>query len=55
MNAPLSADSATFFIDGTLVPVLPTRKAKCHNFCGGWNGFSFYTDSKGAMYAIASR
>lgn len=43
------------FIDGNHVPVVPARKAKCHDFAGGWNGYSFYADSKGALYAVASK
>lgn len=41
----------TQFVDGTVVP-LRAKAAKCHNFEGGWNGFEFYTDSKGVFYAI---
>lgn len=28
------------------------KAAKCHRFCGGWNGFSFFEDSKGTEYAV---
>ena len=45
-------DTVTPFIDGSHVPVVPARKAKCHDFAGGWNGFSFYADSKGQLYAV---
>lgn len=41
----------TPYIDGSLVPVKATH-AKCHNFEGGWNGFSFYTSSQGVLYAV---
>lgn len=44
----------TPFITGQMVPIKASH-AKCHNFDGGWNGFSFYTDSKGARYAVASK
>lgn len=47
--------TTTDYVDGSIVPVVAARKAKCHNFEGGWNGFSFYTDSKGGMYAVASK
>jgi hypothetical protein len=44
--------TTTQYVDGSTVPVVAARKAKCHNFEGGWNGYSFYTDSKGGLYAV---
>jgi hypothetical protein len=48
----IPAEGFTPFIDGSVVPVVAARKAKCHDFAGGWNGYSFYTDSKGGLYAV---
>lgn len=41
---------ATQYPTGETVEIRSSH-AKCHNFEGGWNGFSFYTDSKGVLYA----
>lgn len=44
----------TQYITGETVEIRASH-AKCHNFEGGWNGFNFYTDSKGVLYAVKSR
>lgn len=43
----------TQYITGQAVEIRASH-AKCHNFEGGWNGFNFYTDSKGVLYAVRS-